>query len=520
MNENYNNDANNNGRNLYALLTSLEQQVSTLKEQYGDTSTLSPEEFDTYISKKASLIQKIDLVEKCIKIGIIKKVDSMSIDELQNIALQSLSIVSEGINPDEFISEYNRLNQYVKEYQEDLQRRRSILEELTFIVEGPLDVLVDKNGKPRSDFIVSEDDAKLLKKQAKMSRKFGNRRIEVKVPMYYFSDEELDGMGYKKAGNLLLKGLAVKTPDDYVLKEGEPYPENPFQHFTITSTAEASRKLSSRYSIYDAREAQQDISRMQVVLPEIQLKKRLLTDKNYLKEYVKKLLVDPYFVEQYISSVGKINDASIEMQYLYSHEITNLSEQDFANLMEIIESTSIENLQKMFDSPEKIDMYITLINEIKRKITRKFPGIWLKPENTTDEINEIINSDSNTFRAKFPVGCQVYPEFITEQDLQLLEQNKTIIKEVNGVNIPFKLAVSRYKETSFYYDEVRQQRPEFAEKLHEVIGEYRKAISIDYPKQLEKIAECNRKLEALERLKSEYGQPSMQESTLHAKPRH
>ena len=520
MNENYNNDANNNGRNLYALLTSLEQQVSTLKEQYGDTSTLSPEEFDTYISKKASLIQKIDLVEKCIKIGIIKKVDSMSIDELQNVALQSLSIVSEGINPDEFISEYNRLNQYVKEYQEDLQRRRSILEELTFIVEGPLDVLVDKNGKPRSDFIVSEEDAKLLKKQAKMSRKFGNRRIKVKVPVYYFTDEELDRMGYRKNDDLLLKGFTIKTPDDYALKEGEPSPEHPFQHFTITSDAEASRKLSSRYSIYDARKAQQDISRMQVVLPEIQLKKRLLADRNYLKEYVKKLLVDPYFVEQYMSSVGKTNDASIEMQYLYSHEITNLSEQDFANLMETIESTSVENLQKMFDSPEKIDMYITLINGIKRKTTREFPGIWLKPENPTDEINEIINSASNTFRAKFPVGCQVYPEFITEEDLQLLEQNKTIIKEVNGVNIPFKLAVSRYKETSFYYDEARQQRPEFTEKLHEVIGEYRRAISIDYPKQLEKIAECNRKLEALERLKSEYGQPSMQEPTSHAKPRH
>lgn len=520
MNENYNNDTNNNGRNLYALLTSLEQQVSTLKEQYSDTSKLSPEELDTYISKKAGLIQKIDLVGKCIKIGIIKKVDSMSIDELQNIALQSLSIVSEGINPDEFISEYNRLNQYVKEYQEDLQRRRSVLEELTFIVEGPLDVLVDKNGKPRSDFIVSEEDAKLLKKQAKMSIKFGNRRIEVKVPVYYFTDEELDRMGYRKRDDLLLRGFTIKTPNDYVLKEGEPSPEHPFQHFTITSDAEASRKLSSRYSIYDAKKAQQDISRMQVVLPEIQLKKRLLTDRNYLKEYVKKLLVDPYFVEQYMSSVGKTNDASIELQYLYSHEITNLSEQDFANLMETIESTSVENLQKMFDSPEKIDMYITLINRIKRKTTCEFPGIWLKPENPTDEINEIINSDSNTFRAKSPVGCHVYPEFITEQDLQLLEQNKTIIKEVNGVNIPFKLAVSRYGETSFYYDEVRQQRPEFAEKLHEVIGDYRRAISIDYPKQLEKIAECNRKLEALERLKSEYGQPSMQEPTSHAKPRH
>ena len=379
---------------------------------------------------------------------------------------------------------------------------------------------MDKNGKPRSDFIVSEEDAKLLKKQAKMSRKFENRRIEVKVPVYYFTDEELDRMGYRKNDDLLLKGFTIKTPNDYVLKEGEPSPEHPFQHFTITSDAEASRKLSSRYSIYDAKKAQQDISRMQVVLPEIQLKKRLLADRNYLKEYVKKLLVDPYFVEQYMSSIGKTNDASIEMQYLYSHEITNLSEQDFANLIETIESTSVENLQKMFDSPEKIDMYITLINKIKRKTTREFPGIWLKPENPTDGINEIINSTSNTFRAKFPVGCQVYPEFITEEDLQLLEQNKTIIKEVNGVNIPFKLAVSRYKETSFYYDEARQQRPEFAEKLHEVIGEYRRAISIDYPKQLEKIAECNRKLEALERLKSEYGQPSMKEPTSHAKPRH
>ena len=39
-------------------------------------------------------------------------------------------------------------------------------------------------------------------------------------------------------------------------------------------------------------------------------------------------------------------------------------------------------------------------------------------------------------------------------------------------------------------------------------------------KQLEKIAECNKKLEALERLKSEYGQPCMQEPTSYAKPRH
>ena len=87
----------------------------------------------------------------------------MSRQELLDIALKSLSVVSEDVNPNDFISEYNRLKRYTAEYIEDVSKRRSIIPELTFTVEGKLDTLVDKNGKPRSNFeIVPEDQERFL----------------------------------------------------------------------------------------------------------------------------------------------------------------------------------------------------------------------------------------------------------------------------------------------------------------------------------------------------------------------
>lgn len=521
MNENYGAEQKNKGDNLFAILGDLQLQISSLSEKYKDKSNLSSEELESYEAQKLAIMQKLELVEKCIKIGIIKKTDSMSIDELQDIALQSLSVVSEGINPNEFISEYNRLTEYLQNYKEDLQRRKSIIPDLNFIVEGPLDVLVDTNGNPRSGFIIAAEDQKRVNTFLKKRRTIGNIRLNVKVPDSYFSNEELDRMGYIRLSGALMKGFTVKTPDDYSPKQGEPNSEHPFQSFTITSDSEASKKLSSRYNVYDAYKSQEQLKRMSVILPEIQKKQRLLSDRNYLKEYVQKLLVDSDFVEQYLSSKVKTDKQSVEMQYLYGNDITTLSDENLDNILSSIGSISDENLREIFYSPEKVDMYITFLNSVKRKTKREFPGIWLEPEQSTEEIDKLINEKIGTIiRSKTPVGFQVYPDFINESDLLSLEHNQSIIKEINGVTIPFKLALSRYSETSGYYNEARQQRPEFVERLHKVIDDYRTAISTTYPQQLKKIAECDRKLEALEKLKAEYGQPNVGDNPSFGKPRH
>ena len=132
MNENIENKSSR----LLAILDSLNRQIEALKnnEQYSNNLA-------EYEQQKKEILSKIEFVERCIKIGIIKKTDSMSHQELQEIAFKSLSVVSEDINPNDFISEYNRLKRYTAEYIEDVSKRRSIIPELTFTVEGKLDTL-------------------------------------------------------------------------------------------------------------------------------------------------------------------------------------------------------------------------------------------------------------------------------------------------------------------------------------------------------------------------------------------
>ena len=323
MNENIENSK------LVSILNSLNRQIEELNSKQNNSNDLAELE-----QQKKEVLSKIEFVERCIKIGIIKKTDYMSHQQLQEIAFKSLSVVSEDINPNDFISEYNRLKKYTAEYIEDVSKRRSIIPELTFTVEGPLDTLVDKNGKPRSNFEIIPEDQERVSRFIKGRRKFGNIKLRVKVPSDYFSDEELYEMGYKKileSDTYLMKGFTVKTPDDYTMGPGEPTPERPFQSFTISSDAIASKKLSSRYNIYDYEDCRAQMKRMEIILPEIQLKQHLLSDSGYLKEYVQRLLTnDPEFIDEYLTHKEMGTEVSRENQHLYQHEITDLSD-DYIN---------------------------------------------------------------------------------------------------------------------------------------------------------------------------------------------
>lgn len=516
MNENIENSK------LVSILNSLSRQIEELNRKQNNSNDLAELE-----QQKKEILSKIEFVERCIKIGIIKKTDSMSHQQLQDIAFKSLSVVSEDINPNDFISEYNRLKRYTAEYIEDVSKRRSIIPELTFTVEGPLDTLVDKNGKPRSNFEIIPEDQERVNKFIKGRRKFGNIRLKVKVPSDYFSDEELSKMGYRFStvdDTYSIKGFTVKTPDDYTLNPGEPNIEHPFQHFTISSDAIASKKLSSRYNIYDYKHFRAQMKRMEIILPEIQLKQNLLSDGEYLKEYVQRLLTnDPEFIDEYLAHKEMGTEVSKENQHLYQHEITDLSDDYINSILTSLSNVSDEHLKEMFDTTYKIDTYIKVLESIKRKARRNFPKLFIEPLDNSEEVMQFIK-DRGTIFSDYNEGLgsarvSAGPEFFTDEDISLLEHGQTINKNIDGRNIEFKFDSTRYSKTSGYSDD-KKDTPQYKEKLMEVFDEYRNSLVNGYPTELQKIAECDKKIAVLNSLREQYENPSMSEPTSYGAPRH
>ena len=471
--------------------------------------------------QKKEILSKIEFVERCIKIGIIKKTDFMTHQQLQEIAFKSLSVVSEDINPNDFISEYNRLKRYTAEYIEDVSKRRSIIPELTFTVEGPLDTLVDKNGKPRSNFEIIPEDQERVNRFIKGRRKFGNIRLKVKVPSDYFSDEELCQMGYRFStvdDTYSIKGFTVKTPDDYTLNPGEPNIEHPFQHFKISSDAIASKKLSSRYNIYDYEDCRAQMKRMEIILPEIQLKQNLLSDSGYLKEYVQRLLTnDPEFIDEYLAHKEMGTEVSKENQHLYQHEITDLSDGYINSILTSLSDVSDEHLKEMFDTTDKIDTYIKVLESIKRKARRNFPKLFIEPLDNSEEVMQFIKDRIGTIFSDYNEGLgsarvSARPEFFTDEDISLLEHGQTINKIIDGRNIEFKFDSTRYSKTSGYLND-KKDTPQYKEKLMEVFDEYRNSLVNEYPTELQKIAECDKKIAVLNSLREQYENPSMNQPT-------
>lgn len=512
MNEN----VENKSSRLIAILDSLSRQIEALKNNQQNSNNLSE-----YERQKKEILSKIEFVERCIKIGIIKKTDSMSHQQLQEIAFKSLSVVSEDINPNDFISEYNRLKKYTAEYIEDVSKRRSIIPELTFTVEGPLDTLVDKNGKPRSNFEIIPEDQERVSRFIKGRRKFGNIELRVKVPSDYFSDKELYNMGYQKilgSDTYLMKGFTIKTPDDYTMGPGEPTPERPFQSFTISSDAIASKKLSSRYNIYDYEDYKAQMKRMEIILPEIQLKQNLLSDSGYLKEYVQRLLTnDPEFIDDYLTTKEMGTTVSIENQRLYQHEITDLSDDYVNSILTSLVAVTDEHLREMFDTPDKIDTYIKVLDSIKSKARRAFPKVYIEVIDNSKEVMQFIQDRVGTIFHEYngalgKARISAMPEFFTEDDINLLEQGQPINKNIDGRNIEFKFDSTRYSKTSGYSDEEKES-PQYKEKLMEVFDEYRNSLANEYPIELQKIAECDKKITVLNNLKEQYDNPSMNKPT-------
>ena len=456
-------------------------------------------------AKKVELNKNIEFIERCIKIGVLKKIDSMSREELEDIALQSLSIITKDINPDTFFTELNSAKDYVEGYEKDLVRKMESISNLEFIIEGPLDVLVDKNGNPRSKFILSPEDKKLVEKQVKMNHKFGNIRLTVKVPHYYFSEEELDGLGYRQLSELGPKicGFTIKHPDDYIFDINKISAETPDQHFKIQSTPETARVLTSRYNRFDYERNKDRLGKMQMIMSEVQKKQKLLTNYTYLKEYVQKLLAGSDFVEEYLTNnkYGTIENQTDKAIYL--SDKSDLSDEQMEQILSMLGNKSNENLREMFDSPEKINEYIELINKAKSQQIRNIPYLWLQPLDESEETINTLHQVGGVFdgiHKSFKASCTM----LNENDIKALSENGIISKDINGQLITFRIATFRYGKISGYYTDERQQTPEFKEKLNEIIEEYRNDVNTKYPEILAKVELCDNQIQQLQALNEEY----------------
>jgi hypothetical protein len=244
------------------------------------------------------------------------------------------------------------------------------------------------------------------------------------------------------------------------------------------------------------------------------LKQNLLSDSSYLKEYVQRLLTnDPEFIDEYLTHKEMGNEVSRENQHLYQHEITDLSDDYINSILTSLSDVSDEHLREMFDTTDKIDTYIKVLEYIKRKSHRNFPKLYIEALDNSEEVMQFIQDRDGTIFHDYNgalgrARISARPEFFTDDDINLLEQGQSINKNIDGRNIEFKFDSTRYSKTSGYSDE-RKESPQYKEKLVEVFDEYRNSLVNGYPTELQRIAECDKKIAVLNKLREQYDNPSM-----------
>ena len=118
-----------------------------------------------------------------------------------------------------------------------------------------------------------------------------------------------------------------------------------------------------------------------------------------------------------------------------------------------------------------------------------------------------------TFSSKDGIsGLIENSNIITEEDLNMLEQNQQITKEIDGRIISFGLDYGKTKGLTKYSDERKRQGEEFYEDLKNFIDSYRKAVNSCYPNQLLTIKQCDKQLQVLKELEQKQANPISQGS--------
>lgn len=400
----------NNEESLYSQKIKIEQRIKYLNKVCEDSSKSSISEKEQIAALLETLATNLNLIKKGIKIGILKKIATMDLETLQSIAIRSLSIFSEGINPDVFISEYERLKnkqkidleEFEKGQKEELKKRRELAPSLEYELRGPAYAFVDINGNPRTNLIIEDKQLEILKAQVK---KDPNTRkiLKVKVPKDFFTDDELLKLGPKYHNGVsenveVLKPIHLskeemhelypiisqrhaaflsfikKRPENALLSEEElrdKYQQDLCRFkFIIKITPDIRRKERFDYKYHSSAKPQENvqINQMGIILPEVIEKQKLLSDIAHLKRCVQELLVGSEFFNWY-SSIDKNNPNYQVLQQLILSPITTFfSEEEFNSIINpIISAKSVASSQQLFGDSKDINRYRDYLNRVKKE---------------------------------------------------------------------------------------------------------------------------------------------------------
>lgn len=522
----------NNEERLYSKKIKIEQRIKHLNKVCEDISKLSISGKEQMAALLEFLIKNLGLIKNGIKVGILKKIESMNLEELQSIAIRSLSVFSEEINPDIFISRYEALKEnqqkeletFEKGQQDELEKRKELVSSLEFEVEGPAYLFMDSTGSLRTKLIFSEKDIELLKERIKDNPGFRVHFYDVKVPNDFFADDELLELGpsYSKTGtdNNGFAVLCANFLSDEellaVLIHQLPHPS-----YVIRINNSMFRQFDGHYNSSAKPKENLQIKQMEYVIPDIMEKQKLLSDTTDLKRYLQELLVESDFLN-WFSSVDADNPTYLQLQQLKALPLESFfSEEEFEIIINpILSKKAFENAQRLFPSRMAINEYKAYLNrakkEIKAQIEGGFPKIYLKSSYPTQEERKMV-IDSQIFERTFSSkdgisGLIENSNIITEEDLNMLEQNQPITKEINGRTISFGLDYGRTKGLTKYSDERKRQGEEFYEDLKNFIDSYRKAVNSCYPNQLLTIKQCDKQLQVLKELEQKLPRPISQGS--------
>ena len=468
--------------NLYSILESLETK---LKEIGNDDSLEAT-------AKRLDVNESIDLITKCIKIGIIRKIDKLPYEKLKEIALKTISPLTISINPDIYISEYNKFMNYLKMYHKEINRIKKALPNCVFTLEGELEAIVDKAGNPKGDFTILSDYQ--LKINSLLGIKKANDKIKVKVrvPSDFFTEKELNDLAFKKdpLDNSLI-GFTCR-----IVKVGENV-----DAISIINEPETSEMIKTDYDYYKALDNMDRVKKMGIILPEVELKKKLLENPKFLKEYVQRILVaDDSFIDNYVYAKDHDSKEYIEYNFLYNNEMSEIFDEQFKDIIDNLNGILFNNLKKMFDTKEKTDAYIKIFELSKNKAIKDMPGLYITPLDNIDLNNlKNIRIDKN--------GIFALPEFFTNDDIALLVRFKPITKIIDGRSISFALDITKYDKLRGYSTDEKRNTTGFIQDLKIVIFDYKRNVKEKHQRCRDTILECDKKINLLNEVKKQIEEP-------------
>lgn len=400
----------NNVESLYSKKIKIEQRIAQLNKKCEDISDLTTERKKEMAVLLETLGTNLGLVKNGIKIGILKKIETMDLETLQSIAISSLSVFTKGINPNTFISEYEtlkethqkELEEFEKCQQEELKKRRRLAPSLEYELYGPAYAFVDINGNPRTNLIIEDKDLEILRHNVKRAINY-SKVYKVKVPSDFFTDDELLSLGPVYCNGRFDSGIVSKKihlskeemqelysmiayrksafisfvkrlPENALLSKEElcdKYQKDLCSvDFGIRITPNILRRerFDYRYSKFAKPQENVQINQMGIILPEVIEKQKLLSDIAHLKRYVQELLVGSEFFNWY-SSIDKNNPNYQVLQQLILSPITTFfSEEEFNSIINpIISAKSVASSQQLFGDSKDINRYRDYLNRVKKE---------------------------------------------------------------------------------------------------------------------------------------------------------